>query len=182
MSQGANEIALYAIMLREAGNHRHTGPESVFDEFCEAPGALSFASLLALRSFTDLDWEIAEMLYDHPARSLTIAKNLFEYEETLTAEALLHARIRYHGAEPKPEWTKPFRGHRWRDVREAILAFEGEGIAVSFDDINLIADNAYMEGTGATRDERRRKVLLPDVGGRGKCGGLLRPIQGASSC
>ena len=157
----ANEIALYAIMLREAGKHRHTGPESVFDEFTEAPGCLSFASLLALRNFTGLDWEIAEMLHDHPNRSLTIAKNLLEYDEKPTAEALLHARIRYHGSEPKPAWTEPFRGRRWQDVREAIVTFEGEGIAVSFDDVNLIADHAYMDGTGATLDDVIEKFYVP---------------------
>jgi hypothetical protein len=100
------------------------------------------------------------MLHDHPNRSLTIAKNLFEYEETLTAEALLHARTR-RGTEPKPAWAEPFRGRRWREVRKAILAFEGEGIAVSFDDINLIADHAYMEGTGATLDEVMERFYYP---------------------
>ena len=160
MLQGANVVALYAILLREAGNNHHTGPDSVFDESCSCPGEISFASLLALQSFTDLDWNITEMLADHPERSLRVAKNFYEYEEPLVAEALLHARTR-QGREPKAKWTEPFQGNRWREVRRAIHSFEREGIATNFDEINRVADDAYCAGTGASREELLAKFYDP---------------------
>jgi len=36
-----------------------------------------------------------------------------------------------------------------------------EGIAIKFDDINRIADHAYMKGTGATYDDVLEKFYDP---------------------
>lgn len=67
-------------------------------------------------------------------RALRVAQSLFEYDELLVAKALLHARTR-RGTEPKAKWAEPFQGRRWREVRRAIRAFEREGIATKFEEV-----------------------------------------------
>jgi hypothetical protein len=130
------------------------------DDFASYRGEVSFATLLTHQSFTDLDWDIVEMLIDHPNRALRVAQNLFEYEEPLVAEALLHARTR-RGTEPKPEWTEPFQGRCRREIRRAIRVFECEGIATKFEDVERMADDAYCAGTGTLREELLERFYVP---------------------
>jgi len=160
MLHEADEVALYAIMLREAARNRHTCPDSLLDDLSSScPGEVSLATLLAHRSFTDLDWDLAEMLCDHPERTLKVAQNLFEYEEPLVAEALLHARGP-RCTQPSAQWAESFRG-RWRNIRGAIGAFEREGIATKFEDADRMVDDIWRAATSASHEELLEKFYDP---------------------
>jgi hypothetical protein len=148
---GVEEVAVYAIMLREAGRNHHTGPDSLLDDVDSCRGELSLATLMASDKFTELDWSIAEMLYHRPEQALDIAQRLYESDDPLAAEALLHA-VPPNGKRTRACWDESFR-ERWAQVRASMAAFEREGLAIKFDDVDAIVDDAYRSATGASQEE-----------------------------
>jgi len=158
--RAVEEVALYAILLRETARNHHTGPNSLFDDLTEVRGEVNFALMLAHTNFTELDWELSEVLELHPTRVREIARALHaEHEQPLEAEALLHA-CGPRGQRTNAKWAEPFRP-RWREVRAAIRAFEQEGIAVRFGDLDDLADHIYMAESGATREELEETFYEP---------------------
>jgi hypothetical protein len=148
---GVEEVALFAIMLREAARNRHTSPESVGDDMETCRGEISLATLSASENFTSLDWHLAEMLYDNDERAVEVAALLYELEDSVAAEALLHA-AGPNGKRTRAHWADEINA-RWRQVRESIAAFEHEGVATTFGDLDNLADHAYCLATGASHDE-----------------------------
>lgn len=159
MRHGVDEVALYAILLREAGANRHVSALSLLDDLSSCPGELSLAAFFAYDHFTELDWQVAKMLHDNPERVIEVARALCDNDEPLLAEELLHAGGPY-GKRSSAQWAAPFR-ERWRLVRKAIRAFESEGITAKFDDLNQLADNIYCAAAGATREELLERFYDP---------------------
>lgn len=145
-------IALYAILLREAGRNHHTDLEAHLEDAEAYRGELSMATLLAGWHFTDVEWKLAELLYDgDAARIIETASVLHEHGEPVLAEGLLHA-WGPNGARSRGRWASPYLS-RWRQVRAAIRAFEAEGLAQSFGELERAAEHAYVEATGSTYEE-----------------------------
>jgi len=120
---------------------------------------LSLATLIASDRFTDLDWAIAEFLHDaDDAAVLDRARELAAWGCDVEAEALVHARR----LRTRAVWARPY-ARRWREVRDAISAFEAEGLAVPFGDLTLIVNSAYRVATGASQDEVEAR--FPDLAG-----------------
>lgn len=148
----AENVALYAVLLREAARNRHTNAEAHLDDMECQPGELSMATLLASQQFTELDWYLAEKLYDADGPTVVrTAQSLREDGEPLLAEALLHAYGK-NGRRARAAWAEPFRD-RWDEVRAAIQKFEDERIAAPFGELALDAERAAVGAGGMTYEE-----------------------------
>jgi hypothetical protein len=126
MTSEVGPVALYAILLREAGNEHHLNREAHLDDIECCRSELSMATLAAGAQFTELDWELAALLYEgEKARIFETARLLIANDEPVTAEALLHA----HDKRPRAQWAQDI-ARRWDRVRSAIAPFEDEGLAI----------------------------------------------------
>ena len=142
-------VALLAVLLREAGRNRHLSEENLLDDLAEQSREVSMATLLTNQHFTSLEYRLARLLYEAPEEAVEVARQLYvEHEDGLTAEALLHA----NGKRTRAHWAEPFR-ERWAQVRASMAAFEREGIATGFGELDQIANDAFRAATGATLDE-----------------------------
>jgi hypothetical protein len=151
--RNVEEVALYALLLREAALNHHTSIYSVCDDSdCEHHDCLSFASLLAVAHFTELDWELADLLCNRPDDVVGVAKILYgEHEQPLEAEALLHA----HGPNGKKsyaQWAVPIR-ERWRQVRDSMRAYEQEGLTATTAQLNELVTDVFKEQRPLLTDE-----------------------------
>src|SRR5665213_3675291 len=112
---GIEEVALYAVLLREATRNHHTSEQSLLDDFECCADEVCFATMLAHQHFTELDWQLVELLTDHPTEVIEAAHVLYaEHEQPLEAEALLHA-VLPNGKKSAARWAAPFR-ERWSQV------------------------------------------------------------------
>jgi hypothetical protein len=154
------EVALYAVLLREAARNRHTSLDAICDDSaCEQSDSLSFASLLAADHFTDLDWQLVGVLVDRPSDARELARVLYtEHEQTLEAEALLHAANKKSSA----IWAAPIR-ERWPQVRDSIRAYDREQLATSFAEVAQIAQDTWRKETGQTSEEYWEAWLAGDL-------------------
>lgn len=150
--RSAEEVALYAILLREAARNRHIGPESLLDDFaCNEEHHISFAAMLAHQHFTELDWELVQLLADHPREVPEIAGALYEQEQMLEAEALCHARPP-NGFKSGAKWAQPIR-QRWAQIRASMRAYENESITVSLHTVHQVAKDAFMRARPQLTDD-----------------------------
>lgn len=159
---GAEQVALYAVMLREAVRNHHTSEQCLLDDFASCREEVSLAAMLAHEHFTELDWHLVALLIDHPTEVLEVARLLYgEHEQTLEAEALLHA-VEPHGKRTSAQWASPFRA-RWQQVRGSIRAFEREGVATRFGDLDQLVNDTFRAKTGATDEELFDVFIAPQV-------------------
>ncbi len=123
------EVALYALLLREAACNHHTSEQSLLDDFECCRDYVCFATMLAHEHFTELDWLMVDVLINYPQEVLELAHTLYgEQEQPLEAEALMHA-CGPNGKRCRSQWFDPFRA-RWDQVRAAMRGYEGEGISM----------------------------------------------------
>jgi hypothetical protein len=151
--RSAEEVALYAILLREAAANRHLSAEAIFDDMaCDEDAHICFATYLALAHFSELDWQLADVLCNHPREVIEVAWKLYEQEQALEAEALLHAALP-NGKRSSAKWAEPIR-KRWTQVRASMRAYEREYIAKSMADVQQIARDTFKKNfKGAIADE-----------------------------
>jgi hypothetical protein len=154
MPTPVERIALYAVLLRDSARNRHVGKESLFEDLeCEHSDQLTYAQMLAHGSFTDLDWDLVQMLCDgRPI--IGTAHKLYREQQVVRAEGLLHA-VFPRGKRPRGQWAV-FICARWREVRQAIATFEAIGITLTTDEMHDIAESAYMKASGASLEQTRR--------------------------
>jgi hypothetical protein len=159
------EVALYAILLREAARNHHTSSQSLLDDFESCRDQVCFATMLAHQHFTDLDWQLVELLIDNPGEVFEAAHVLYgEWEQPLEAEALLHACGR-NGKKSRAAWFAPFR-ERWDQIRASIRAYEREGVVLTLADLDAIAWDTFKANTKArnvTYDEYYEVFIAPQV-------------------
>jgi hypothetical protein len=163
--RNAEEVALYAILLREAARNHHTGAQSLLDDFECCRDHVTFATMLAHEHFTELDWQMVELLIDHPTEVLEAAHVLYaEHEQPLEAEALLHA-VGTRGKKSRAQWFDPFR-ERWGQVRASMHAYEREGVVLTLADLDAIAKDTFMANTkvpNVTDDEFFEVFVAPQI-------------------
>jgi hypothetical protein len=105
--RSAEEVALYAILLREAAANRHLSEEAIFDDMaCDEDNHICFATYLALAHFSELDWQMVDVLCNYPQEVMEVAGKLYEQEQMLEAEALLHA-VLPNGKKSRAQWPNP---------------------------------------------------------------------------
>jgi hypothetical protein len=138
----AEEVALYAILLREAAANRHLSEAAIFDDMaCDEDAHICFATYLALAHFSELDWQMVDVLCNYPREIAEVAAKLYEAEQILEAEALLHAALP-NGKKSRAKWAEPLR-ERWTQVRDSMRAYEREYIAMSMADVQRIAVDTF---------------------------------------
>jgi len=156
MATLVESVALYAVVLEDCARNMHVGEESLIEDLeCGHSGGLTFAQMTAHSHFTDVDWGLVKTIAsDTDYRTIhEIARVLYrEDDQIVRAEGLLHTI----GKRPLGVWAKPIRAH-WRQVRHAIQNFEQMGMTVTTDRLNDIAEQAYMNGSGMSLDETRRR-------------------------
>lgn len=139
--RNVEEVALYAVLLKEAARNHHTSAQSLLDDFaCDEEHHITFAAMLAHEQFTDLDWEFVILITDHPTEVKEIARIVYcEQELVVEAEALLHAA----GVRTRALWASEIN-ERWRQVEDAMGAWERENLTTSVSDVHQIAKNVFM--------------------------------------
>jgi hypothetical protein len=156
------EVALYAVLLREAARNHHTSAQALLDDFESCRDQVCFATMLAHQHFTELDWQLVELLIDHPGEVFEAAHVLYgEHEQPLEAEALLHA-CGPNGKKSRGVWFEPFR-ERWDRVRIGIRAYEGEGIVLTLLDLDAIAKDTFMARTDITEAAYWEEFVEPQI-------------------
>lgn len=147
------KVAMLALLLHEAACNRHLNSEAHLDDLVCDPGAVSLVTLAAGTYFGEAEWELSQLLYEQPPGStiVSLATDLYEADETLLAEAFLHAAGE-HGQRTRAAWAAPYM-QRWRRVRKAIAGYRGNGIAISMLEVTLDAHEAYKTQQGIDSDE-----------------------------
>jgi hypothetical protein len=155
MATLVESVALYAVLLRDCARNRHVEKDSLLvDLECEHSDQLTYAQMLAHGSFTDLDWDLVKIVCDGRWERTTAKKLYQEQLQFMRAEGLVHAAFP-RGKRPGGSWAAPIR-RRWHEVRRAIAAFEDTGITLTTNEMNDVAESAYMTASGASLEETRR--------------------------
>lgn len=138
-------VALLALLYREAHRARWEGIDDIATDQDICPGDLSWLAMLAAE-LPARDWAVIRTLDDADDFE-PVARCL----DPLRAEAVLHAAPP-HGRYPRGRWGEPYRA-RWGRVRARMRLFEQEGYTARGDDLDAIAARAWMAATGDTFDE-----------------------------
>lgn len=158
-----DQVAWLALMYRSCERAHHTAFLSHLDDLDSFPGEISLATLEAARVFTDADWALVGNLIDHPENVLATSAELTLRDDSLRAEALLHAVDQ----ETRNAWAGFYRGSRWREVEHAMQQLETAGLAANRDDVEEVAVAAYKMLTGRTHEEYMDEFavfLFPEYG------------------
>ena len=146
------EVALFAILLREAARHRHLDRDAHLDDIICGPDSLSMATLAAGGYFGEKEWRLAELLYYAAGWQVVYAaEELQANADYLRAEAVLHA-YGDRGKRTRATWAQPYI-ERWSKVRASISALETEGLSETFGDLTRGAERSYRQITGMSWEE-----------------------------
>ena len=140
------DVALLALIYREAYRNRWEDLDSIATDQDVCPGELSWLSMIAADRLTTSDWAIVRDL-DEPSDFLRLARIV----DPLRAEALMHA-VPPNGRCSRKRWAEPIR-ERWGRVRSRMRQFEQEGITTIRDDLDAVAADAWMRATGDTFEQ-----------------------------
>ena len=157
------EVGLYAILLREAARNHHTSQQSLLDDFECCRDDVCFATMLAHQHFTELDWQLVDLLINYQATEVLEAAHVLygEHEQPLEAEALLHA-FGPNGKKSRAAWFDLFRD-RWVYVRASMCAYESEGVVLTLLDLDAIAKDTFMARTDITEAEYWEEFVAPQI-------------------
>lgn len=140
------DVALLALLYREAYLNRWDSLDSIATDQDVCPGELSWLSILAADRLTGPDWAILATL-NEPGDFLRLARLL----DPLRAEALMHA-VPPNGRCSRKAWAEPYAA-RWGQVRARMRLLEGEGYTAKRDDLESLAATAWMATTGDTFEQ-----------------------------
>lgn len=143
------DVALLALIYREAYRNRWEDLDSIATDQDVCPGELSWLSMIAADRLTEKDWQIIASLDE--ARDFTRQAQRVRRSDMLRAEALLHAGPP-SGWYPTGSWAEAIRA-RWGRVRSRMRQFEQEGITTIRDDLDAVAADAWMRATGDTFEQ-----------------------------
>lgn len=144
------KVALLALVYRELYNARHTGPDSLLDDFETCPGEVSLLGMMGSQSLTGLDWFVIEAM-ERPELTNNLAGDLAALDP-IRAEALLHA---WPGEQISAVRSlAEFR--RWEEVETAMREFSELGVTMSRSDVAALAYRSYAQATAQTARGRPR--------------------------
>jgi hypothetical protein len=144
---GVEDVALLALLYRAHYRARHTGPDSLLEDFESCPGEVSLATMTGSHTLREVDWFALRVMHD-PKELNRIAAELDQQR----AEALLHV---WPVDAPPPDgvWTLPYGADRWDAVEAAMRRMQSAGFAASRDDVECIASSVYTAVTGKTYED-----------------------------
>jgi hypothetical protein len=148
MQSDETQVALFALVYRTLWREHIDCPLALHDFAEEEPGGLSWCILLALDLLAEDDWRIVERLINGVPH-VVVARGL-RLSDPFRAEVVLHSKSP-NGIRSVRSWAEPFVA-KWDHVRAAITRFENEGVAMSRDDIELVASGAWQQVTGGDRE------------------------------
>jgi hypothetical protein len=141
------EVALRALMYRQCYAAGHTSLDDILEDSENAPGSLSFLTLVAAEQMGPADWAALSGVRRHGF--LRVAR---EHPDPHYAEVLLHAKPP-NGVKSKKAWAQAFVGDRWDHIEILMLTLERSGTTTTHDDIGLTFSRAWRQLTGGDLDD-----------------------------
>jgi hypothetical protein len=142
-AEPVEKVALLALVYRELYNARHTGPNSLLDDFESCPGEVSLLGMMGSQSLSELDWFVIEAMED-PETLPALASDLAALDP-VRSEALLHA---WPLGEQMPAVRSLAEFNRWEEVETAMREFSELGVTMSRSDVDALARRSYAQATG----------------------------------
>jgi hypothetical protein len=143
------KVAILALVYRELYNTRHTGPDSLLDDF-ENCLEVSLLGMMGSQSLSELDWFVIEAM-EEPETLPALASDLAALDP-IRGEALLHA---WPPGEQMPAVRSLAEFNRWEEVEKAMREFGELGVTMGRSDVDALARRSYAQATGQRLEDVR---------------------------